>query len=199
MKNFKLSTEGLQVVIAALLSAKPFAVAEIYSSVDDSTQYWVLSGDDAHKAVDYQATCNWEMTGYASGGCVYLYEIPTSDFQLALMQARKILPIVINATPHAITITGQDPIPASGILARVASTSTMIDHPVGRVEVQQLGDITGLPAERIGVFYIVSAMVLAANKASDQPRKDLVAPATGHKDCVRNDKGLIVSVPHFII
>lgn len=106
---------------------------------------------------------------------------------------------IINATPHAITITGQDPIPASDILARVASTSTMIDHPAGKVEQQQLGDITGLPAERVGIYYIVSAMVLAANKASTAPRKDLIVPATGHKDCVRNDKGLIVSVPHFVI
>ena len=29
-------------------------------------------------------------------------------------------------------------------------------------------------------------------------RTDLVAPATGHKDCVRDDKGFIVSVPGFI-
>ena len=50
-----------------------------------------------------------------------------------------------------------------------------------------------------GVYYIVSAMVLAAN--NDKPRYrrrgDLVAPATGHPDCVR-ENGFIVSVPGFV-
>jgi hypothetical protein len=29
-------------------------------------------------------------------------------------------------------------------------------------------------------------------------RQDVVSPATGHHDCVRNDKGHIVSVPGFV-
>ena len=33
---------------------------------------------------------------------------------------------------------------------------------------------------------------------SDPDRADLVAPATGHKDCVRDDAGHIVSVPGFV-
>ena len=40
---------------------------------------------------------------------------------------------------------------------------------------------------------IVSAMVLSASD-----RTDLVAPATGHPDTIRNDKGQIISVPGFI-
>ena len=39
-----------------------------------------------------------------------------------------------------------------------------------------------------------SAMVLAA--CND--RSDLVAPATGHPDAVRSEKGHIVSVPGFV-
>jgi hypothetical protein len=46
------------------------------------------------------------------------------------------------------------------------------------------------------VLYIVSALVLTAAKAA--VRTDCVAPATGHPDCVRNDKGFIVSVPGFV-
>ena len=47
--------------------------------------------------------------------------------------------------------------------------------------------------------YIVSAMVLAANnsKPRHKRRGDLVAPATGHPDCIR-ENGFIVSVPGFV-
>lgn len=56
-------------------------------------------------------------------------------------------------------------------------------------------NITGLPAQKKDVYYIVSVFVLLAAKAAG--RKDCVAPATGHPDCVRND-GFIVSVPGFV-
>lgn len=46
-----------------------------------------------------------------------------------------------------------------------------------------------------GTIYIVSAMVLAA--AKEKGRTDVVAPATGHPDCIRKD-GFIVSVPGFV-
>lgn len=51
----------------------------------------------------------------------------------------------------------------------------------------------GKPEE--GTVYIVSALVLAA--AKEKGRTDVVAPATGHPDCVRKD-GFIVSVPGFV-
>ena len=44
-------------------------------------------------------------------------------------------------------------------------------------------------------YYIVSAMVLAANNSKPRRRGDLVA--TGHPDCKR-ENGFIVSVPGFV-
>lgn len=44
--------------------------------------------------------------------------------------------------------------------------------------------------------FIVSAIVLKAAKAAG--REDCIAPATGHPDVVRNEKGQIVSVPGFV-
>lgn len=46
-----------------------------------------------------------------------------------------------------------------------------------------------------GTIYIVSALVLAA--AKEKGRTDVVAPATGHPDCVRENR-FIVSVPGFV-
>lgn len=57
------------------------------------------------------------------------------------------------------------------------------------------GDLDNLPEPEEGTIYIVSAMVLAA--AKNKGRTDVVAPATGHPDCIRKD-GFIVSVPGFV-
>ena len=61
------------------------------------------------------------------------------------------------------------------------------------------GDIENLPEPKRGTMYIVSAMVLGVEKQKyiNLRRKDLVAPATGHPDCIRKD-GFIVSVPGFV-
>ena len=81
-------------------------------------------------------------------------------------------------------------IPASGTVARVSNSFTEFDEDgVCRVE---YGDVEGLPAPEPDTLYIVSAMVLAATG-----RDDVVAPATGHPACVRQD-GRIVSVPGFV-
>lgn len=94
-----------------------------------------------------------------------------------------------NFTPHAILLNNGESFPSEG-LARVANTFTQFDEDgVCRVE---YGDVEGLPEPEDGVLLIVSAMVLAASD-----RSDLVAPATGHPDCVRNE-GRIVSVPGFV-
>ena len=51
-----------------------------------------------------------------------------------------------------------------------------------------------MPAPKEGVFYIVSGLVMQAMKGK---RSDLVSPATGHPEAVR-EKGLIKSVPGFV-
>lgn len=96
-----------------------------------------------------------------------------------------------NFTPHTINLNNGDNFPSEGI-ARVSASFSSFD--MNNICNQYFGEVEGLPESRNGVFIIVSAMVLSASKN----RYDLVAPATGHKDCVRNEKGHIVSVPGFV-
>lgn len=96
----------------------------------------------------------------------------------------------LNFTPHTINLNDGTSYPSQGI-ARVSATFTDFDSD--GVCQQKFGDVQGLPDPQDGVKLIVSAMVLSASN-----RTDLVAPATGHPDTVRNDKGHIVSVPGFV-
>jgi len=78
----------------------------------------------------------------------------------------------------------------SGLIARVSSEFTPIVDDVCSVT---FGEVANLGEPKENTTYIVSAMVLSA---TDRP--DVVAPATGHPDTVRNEKGHIVSVPAFV-
>ena len=98
----------------------------------------------------------------------------------------------INLTPHAIVLNNGISFPPSGEIARVSSSHSGFDEN-GICSVQ-FGAVSGLPESATDTIYIVSAMVCAACKG----RTDLVSPATGHPDCVRHDKGQIVSVPGFV-
>lgn len=98
----------------------------------------------------------------------------------------------INLTPHAIVMNDGRVFEPSGVVARVSSSFTEFVDDVCQ---QQFGEVQDLPAPAEGVRYIVSGMVLSALQGA---RGDVVAPATGHRDCVRNDKGHIVSVPGFV-
>jgi hypothetical protein len=59
----------------------------------------------------------------------------------------------------------------------------------------KLGDVVGLPEPVEGTTYIVSLPTLLMLRGT---RKDCVAPATDHASCVKNDKGHVVGVSHFI-
>ena len=96
----------------------------------------------------------------------------------------------INCTPHAIMLNDGRVFEPSGTIARVSSSFTDFTDDICTVV---YGDLTGVPDAADDTLYIVSAIVLSAST-----RKDLVAPATGHKDCIRDDKGFIVSVPGFV-
>lgn len=98
----------------------------------------------------------------------------------------------VNLTPHSIKLNDGREFPSEGV-ARVSDTYTEFNE-AGICSVSH-GEINGLPAPREGVTYIVSAMVLSA--AKEKGRNDVVAPATGHPNCVRKD-GFIVSVPGFV-
>jgi hypothetical protein len=100
----------------------------------------------------------------------------------------------VNLTPHPIKLNDGTIFPPSGIVARVASDLQEVETVSGvQFFRQTFGEVEGLPEEIPGTIYIVSAMVLAA-----VDRSDCVAPATGHKDVVRNESGQIVSVPGFV-
>jgi hypothetical protein len=94
-----------------------------------------------------------------------------------------------NYTPHAVTVAGVS-YPPSGAVARVTASFSDIVDGFCR---QQFGEGEGLPAPQPNTLYIVSALVFGATE-----RADVIAPATGHPDVVRNDKGHIVSVPAFV-
>lgn len=97
----------------------------------------------------------------------------------------------INLTPHAIHLNDGRVFEPCGEIARVGSTYTAIVDDVCQ---QEFGAVQNLPEPKDGVRYVVSGMVLSALQGA---RADVVAPATGHPECKRNDKGHILSVPCF--
>ena len=97
----------------------------------------------------------------------------------------------VNCTPHAIVLNDGTTFEPSGIVPRVAASFTDFEDGVCR---QVFGDVEGLPEPKEGTIFIVSALVLAA---VGQSRPDVVAPATGHPQCIR-ENGLIQSVPGFV-
>lgn len=105
--------------------------------------------------------------------------------------------IIINLTPHDINLNDGTMFPASGDVARVEARLEMVrDRDTALPEfTQTFGEVTGLPEAQPDTIYIVSAMVLSALGGS---RRDVRAPATGHPDTVRTEKGHIISVPGLI-
>jgi len=93
-----------------------------------------------------------------------------------------------NYTPHTIKLNNGMSFESKGI-ARLSSSYTDAVDGICHVK---YGEIEGLPEPKKGVKYIVSAMMLGKG------RDDVVAPATGHPDTIRNEKGHIISVPCFV-
>lgn len=96
----------------------------------------------------------------------------------------------VNLTPHTINLNGGAAYPSDGV-CRVSATHSEFD--ANGVCSVTYGEVEGLPAPQDGVLYIVSAMVAEAVPN----RHDLVVPATGHPECIR-ENGRIVSVPGFV-
>ena len=94
-----------------------------------------------------------------------------------------------NYTPHAVTVGGVTYQPRGPVARVQAGFGPIIDG----VCHQTFGDVEGLPDPQHEVRFIVSGLVFATTD-----RKDVVAPATGHPEVVRNEHGHIVSVPAFI-
>ena len=100
----------------------------------------------------------------------------------------------VNCTPHPIRLNDGRIFEPSGTIARVSQSISEFDQ--NSIAVQSFGAVTGIPQPEEGTVYIVSALVLG--RAQAEGRSDVVAPATGHKACIRDEKGFIVSVPGFI-
>lgn len=98
----------------------------------------------------------------------------------------------LNFTPHAIKLNDGRVFESVGV-ARVSSEFSEFD--ANGICSVNYGFICGLPSPKDGTLFIVSSLVLAAAKSVG--RHDCVAPATGHKDCIR-ENGFIVSVPGFV-
>jgi len=109
---------------------------------------------------------------------------------------------IINATPHPIvlkTSSKEITYPKSDILARVETKSKKVDDIEVEVYENVYGDVQGLPKEKNGVYYIVSAMVLSANKESNNKRTDLIAPDTSPNGGAIRDGGQIKAVTRFVV
>lgn len=96
----------------------------------------------------------------------------------------------VNCTPHDIRV-GDIVYPKSGSIARVSEEYTHVKDNFWSIKP---GEVSGLPEPRAGIYFIVSAMVMNATE-----RQDVIAPATGHPNVVRDEMGRIISVPGFII
>ena len=104
-----------------------------------------------------------------------------------------------NLTPHAVTVAGVT-YPPSGIVVRVEESyhtdGEFCSAEKGKLILEKEGQPFPLAGHEFdGTVNIVSAMVLEITK--DWYTGVWVAPATGHPDVVRNEKGHIVSVPCF--
>ena len=112
--------------------------------------------------------------------------------------------MLINYTPHTITrydAKGKkilETYPAAGATARVTEKVIPIDLVPGIPVVwKEYGKIEGVPAEEEGHYYIVSILVLQANKGLPTPRTDLLCPDTGPDSVVRDTEGRILGIRRF--
>jgi len=108
---------------------------------------------------------------------------------------------LINLTPHTIKLNNGKEFPPSGMVTRVSAQFSrltpqeLLNEGIYIYSVEY-GEIEGLPEPEEGKLFIVSAMVLEAGRKIG--RNDLIAPATGHPEAVRNEQGQIISVPGFV-
>lgn len=94
----------------------------------------------------------------------------------------------VNSTPHKLNVHSHNPsdprfeIEPSGEVARVSVRYTIKAHVEGvPIYDAQYGDVTGLPEEQEGKFYIVSGMV----KAAVPDREDVFSPG----ELIRDENG----------
>ena len=101
---------------------------------------------------------------------------------------------IINLTPHDLNIVANDgstvTINRSGNIARVAQTE-LVSATINEFDVTSIeyGAVENLPAEKDGVYYVVSRMVASAVPG----RSDLLVPGP----LVRDDEGRVIGARGF--
>ena len=98
----------------------------------------------------------------------------------------------INLTPHTITLNDGTSFPTEGN-ARVADTYTKFNAN-GICKVKH-GEIENSPGTR--TQHHLHRIGHGTSSCKEKGREDVVAPATGHPKCKR-ENGFIVSVPGFV-
>ena len=101
---------------------------------------------------------------------------------------------IINLTPHVVRLNDGREFPPSGTVARCRNIYSNFDGD--GIATVTFGPLEGLPEASEGTIYIVSG--LAAEAAARAGRSDVVAPATGHPEARRDERGQILSVPGFV-
>lgn len=100
---------------------------------------------------------------------------------------------IINLTPHEVSVILEDRaihFPVSGTVARCDCSKNRIGILDGiPINKSTYGDVSGLPKQADGVYYIVSSFV--ANALPE--RKDLLYP----DDLVRDDTGAVIGCKGF--
>ena len=100
---------------------------------------------------------------------------------------------IINLTPHVVRLNDGREFPPSGIIARIGTSyAEIVDDGGIPFTSVAFGKPVNLPERKEGVLLIVSGVLASACPERD----DLIAPCTGHPDCVRKD-GQVYSVPCF--
>lgn len=106
---------------------------------------------------------------------------------------------LINLTPRTLSFYSADgitDIPPSGELARVDFRVERVAEAGGVPVLKDVyGAVSGVPAPRVGVAYLVSSLVLTGLRRQGSDRVDVLAPATGPNDgVVRCSAGKILGV-----
>jgi hypothetical protein len=112
----------------------------------------------------------------------------------------------VNLTPHSLGICDAEgkvfaTIPSTGTV-RVATSAkevnyVYVDEKLVSIVETTYGAVEGLPAPAKDTVYVVSILVIAALKAANIVRPDVVAPDTGPASVVRDATGQILGVKRF--
>jgi len=109
----------------------------------------------------------------------------------------------VNLTDHAINLNSGEVFEKSGIVCRIPSSLRVSDVIDGiRIFTSRTYEIENLPDPEENTIYIVSNIILdklhKKFSMGYKPRFDVCAPATTHRECVRDENGRVISVPGFI-